>query len=39
MRFDLLGLIQGLAAVAGPVVVVAGSTPVLGTAQVDLRKG
>lgn len=38
MSSYLLGLIQGLAAVARPVVVVASTTPVLRTAQVDLRE-
>lgn len=37
MRINLLSFIQGLAAVARPVVVGAGATPVLCTAQMDLR--
>lgn len=39
MCFNLLGFIQGLAAVARPLVVGAGATPVLCTAQEDLREG
>jgi hypothetical protein len=39
MLLNLLGFIQSLAAVAGPVIVVASATPVLRTAQEDLREG